>query len=120
MVSHPATSSPDPWRTAPSLAEIELLAYEALTTIPDELRRHVGGVVIRVEDFPDDEIAADMELESPFDLLGLYTGVSLDRKSISDTADRPRHDLPLPPADPGLLVRIRRNFGPSRAPCLDP
>ncbi len=85
MVSHSASSSTDAWRTAPSLAEIELLAYEALTTIPDELRRHVGGVVIRVEDFPDDEIAAEMELESPFDLLGLYTGVSLDRKSISDT-----------------------------------
>jgi predicted Zn-dependent protease with MMP-like domain len=97
MVSHPATSSPDAWRTAPSLAEIELLAYEALTTIPDELRRHVSGVVIRVEDFPDDEIAADMELESPFDLLGLYTGVSLDHKSISDT-----------PIGPDMIFLYRR------------
>lgn len=90
MVSHPASSSStDAWRTAPSLAEIELLAYEALTTIPDELRRPVGNVVIRVEDFPDDEVAAEMELESPFDLLGLYTGVSLDRKSISDIPSGP-------------------------------
>lgn len=97
MVSHPAISSPDPWRTAPSLAEIELLAYEALTTIPEELRRHVGDVVIRVEDFPDDEIAAEMELESPFDLLGLYTGVSLDRKSISDT-----------PIGPDMIFLYRR------------
>jgi predicted Zn-dependent protease with MMP-like domain len=70
--------------TAPDLADIEVLAYEALTTIPEELRRHVGNVVIRVEDFPDDEVATEMELESPFDLLGLYQGVSLDRKSVSD------------------------------------
>jgi predicted Zn-dependent protease with MMP-like domain len=70
--------------TAPDLADIEVLAYEALATIPTELRRHVANVVIRVEDFPDDEVSAEMELESPFDLLGLYQGVSLDRKSIGD------------------------------------
>lgn len=84
MVSHSRSPSTDAWRTAPSLADIEVLAYEALTAIPDELRRHVGNVVIRVEDFPDDETAVEMDLESPFDLLGLYTGVSLDRKSVSD------------------------------------
>lgn len=73
-----------PQQTAPTLADIEVLAYDALSTIPEELRRHVGDVVIRVDDFPDDEVAADMELESPFDLLGLYQGVSLDRQSVSD------------------------------------
>jgi predicted Zn-dependent protease with MMP-like domain len=85
MVSHPAYIRADTPQTAPSLADIEVLAYEALATIPEELRRHVGDVVIRVEDFPDDEVAAEMELESPFDLLGLYQGVSLDRQSVSDT-----------------------------------
>ena len=74
---------------APSLADIEALAYDALVTVPDELRRHVTNVVIRVDDFPDDEIAAEMELESPFDLLGLYTGVSLDHKSVSDAGGMP-------------------------------
>lgn len=84
MVSPPAPSQAGTPQTAPSLADIEVLAYEALATIPEELRRHVGNVVIRVEDFPDDEVAEEMELESPFDLLGLYQGVSLDRQSISD------------------------------------
>ena len=82
MVSPPNPTPPP--LTAPTLADIEVLAYEALETIPAELRRHVGNVVIRVDDFPDEEIAAEMELESPFDLLGLYQGVSLDRKSVSD------------------------------------
>jgi predicted Zn-dependent protease with MMP-like domain len=88
MVSRPA---PQPGRpaVAPSLADIEALAYDALTTIPDELRRHVANVVIQVEDFPDDEVAEEMELETPFDLLGLYSGVSLDRKSISDGGGMP-------------------------------
>ena len=70
----------------PSLADLERLADRALRTIPAALMQHVEGVAIRVVDFPDDETVRDMELESPFDLLGLYSGVSLDRKSVSATA----------------------------------
>jgi len=70
---------------APGLAEMEAIARAALKTIPDELRRHMDGVVIRVEDFPDAQTAKEMGLETPFDLLGLYHGVSLDRKSVADT-----------------------------------
>jgi len=69
---------------APDLAELEAIAHEALRAIPDELRRHVQNVVIRVEEFPDEDTEREMGLESPFDLLGLYRGVSLDRKSVAD------------------------------------
>src|SRR5215469_9526449 len=69
--------------TPPTLAEIELLAAEALATIPDELRRHVAHVPIRVEDFPDEETEEEMGLESPFDILGLYRGVALPHQSVS-------------------------------------
>jgi len=65
----------------PSLDDLEAIGREALATIPRELRRHVRNVVIRVEEFPDEETEAEMGLESPFDLLGLYRGVSLHRKS---------------------------------------
>ena len=44
-------------------------------------------MVIRVEDFPDDETLEDMECETPFDLLGLYRGVDLSRKSVLDTPE---------------------------------
>lgn len=88
MVSRPTPSSTDS-SVAPSLADIEALAYDALETVPGELRQHVTNVVIRVDDFPDDDVAEEMELESPFDLLGLYTGVSLDHKSIADSGGTP-------------------------------
>ena len=68
----------------PSLDELKAIAEAALKTLPDELARHVTGVVIRIADFPDPEIERDLGLGSPFDLLGLYQGVSLDRKSVSD------------------------------------
>jgi predicted Zn-dependent protease with MMP-like domain len=75
----------------PSLADLEGLAERALTTIPDPLKRHLGRIVIRVDEFPDEEVEEEMGLESPFDILGLYRGVALPRKSISDP--RPHLDM---------------------------
>src|SRR5579859_7912340 len=71
---------------APTLADLDALAATALETIPAELKRFVGSVVIRVEEFPDDETIAEMELESPFDILGLYRGVALPHKGSAATA----------------------------------
>lgn len=70
--------------TAPTLADIEALAQRALATIPERLKRHIGAVVIRVDEFPDEDTERDMELESPFEILGLYRGVGMPHKSVSD------------------------------------
>jgi predicted Zn-dependent protease with MMP-like domain len=67
----------------PSREEIERLAAAAFLTIPQALRRHVANVVFCVEDFPDAEVEREMELESPFDLLGLYRGVALPRRGVN-------------------------------------
>ena len=72
--------------TPPTLADLETLAHSALATIPDELSRHLGPVVIRVEEFPDEETEEEMGLESPFDILGLYRGVALPHKSVSSVS----------------------------------
>lgn len=73
----------------PSLADIEDIAHEAYARIPYELRRYVTDVVIRIEEFADEETQDEMDLESPFDLLGLYRGVSLDRQSVTDARQEP-------------------------------
>ena len=70
--------------TAPTLAEIEAIARDAFDQIPEALRRHARDVVVRVEELPDEETERDMALDSPFDLLGLYRGVSIDKKSFGD------------------------------------
>ncbi len=74
---------------APTVAEIEALAERALATIPKRLRRHVTNLLIRVDEFPDDDVLAEMDMENAYDLLGLYQGVGMDRKSVLDTPAGP-------------------------------
>lgn len=71
----------------PSLDDLERMAKAALAGIPAELRRHIENVVMRVDEFPDAETEAEMGLETPFDLLGLYRGVSIGHKSVIATPD---------------------------------
>jgi predicted Zn-dependent protease with MMP-like domain len=49
--------------------------------LPDHFRKLCEGLVIRVEDFPDSEVADSMHIESEFDLLGLFQGVGLPFQS---------------------------------------
>jgi predicted Zn-dependent protease with MMP-like domain len=70
----------------PTVDDIAAIGRQALAGIPDELRRHVTSVPIIVEEFPDEQTENDMDLESPFDLLGLYRGVALSRKSVLDVS----------------------------------
>jgi predicted Zn-dependent protease with MMP-like domain len=72
------------YSTPPTLADIESVAREAFAGIPTELRRFARDVVVRVEDFPDDDTLEDLECETPFDLLGLYRGVDLAHRSVTD------------------------------------
>ncbi len=62
---------------APTLAKIERIADEAYARLPEGFRALCGGLVIKVDDFPDDETLREMECESEFDLLGLFRGIGL-------------------------------------------
>jgi predicted Zn-dependent protease with MMP-like domain len=74
---------------APSLAELEAIADEAFKRLPRRFRDLCKDVVIRVEDFPTDEVLDALDAESPFDLLGLYHGVDMARQSVMDPAAMP-------------------------------
>jgi predicted Zn-dependent protease with MMP-like domain len=66
---------------APDAAEIERLADAAIARLPERFRVHLQGVVLRVEEFADDEVLEELGIEDPFDLSGLYSGRSLDKAS---------------------------------------
>lgn len=74
----PGFGAPD-WANieAPSLADFEHLAEAAFSRLPESFRALCAGLVIRVEDFPDEDVIEEMELESEFDILGLFQGAGL-------------------------------------------
>ena len=84
---------PDPlaWRAvkAPSLEELEVLADTAFRRLPERFRTLCDGLVIRVEDFPTEEVLDEMNAASEFDLLGLFQGVGLPQQSHQDIARLP-------------------------------
>jgi predicted Zn-dependent protease with MMP-like domain len=90
-MNDPASSDPAVWRgaKAPSLDEIEELAAAAYRRLPQRFRQLCGNLVIRVEDFPADDVINEMELEGEFDLLGLFHGVGLPFQSESAPVQMP-------------------------------
>jgi predicted Zn-dependent protease with MMP-like domain len=63
-----------PLRFAPTTQEIETLALEALSRLPEPFSAHLAHVVLLVEDFAGADILAEMEIDDPFGLTGLYSG----------------------------------------------
>ena len=77
--------TPNQWaeRTAPSLDDFEEIAAAAFAALPEEFRALAGDVPCLVQEFPDEETIREMELESKFDILGLYRGVGMPQGGMS-------------------------------------
>lgn len=71
-------------RTAPSADEIEAIARQVIATLPAAFAPHAKDVILRVEDFADDAMLDELEIDDPLDLTGLYDGVPMTEKSASD------------------------------------
>jgi len=77
--------------TAPSLDDFARLARQAFDDLPPEFRQAAGEVVIRIDDFADDEVLAGFGMEDPFELTGLYHGVDIgSRDSLGPAAEPSR------------------------------
>ena len=89
----------DQWQdaTAPSLVDLDGLATQAWDRLPAEFRELAKDVVIRVVDLAPDDVLDDLGIESPFELMGLYQGVSLVHKGVMD-----------PPRGPDMVFLYRR------------
>ena len=84
-------SDPLAWRPvkAPSLEEFEVLAIEAFRRLPENFRALCADLVIRIDDFPTDEVLEHLRAQTEFDLLGLFQGVGLPFRSESAPVQMP-------------------------------
>jgi predicted Zn-dependent protease with MMP-like domain len=76
-------------RAAPSLAQFEAMAADAYARLPAQFRALCEDLVIRVDDFPSEEVIEAMHLDSEYDLLGLFQGVGLPFRSEAVSGQMP-------------------------------
>jgi len=61
--------------------QFQRLVVEAITLIPKRFRREMKNLALVVEDEPSLELLAEMEVEPPDSLYGLYQGVPLPERT---------------------------------------
>ena len=74
---------------APDAEQIEALVAAAIENLPEVFRAPARAVVVRIADFAADALLRELECDSPYELTGLYDGVPLPEKSLSDQPLQP-------------------------------
>ena len=64
-------------RYAPTLDDIEAMASKALAELPEPFKSLAADVTCSVAEFAEDEVLKHFGMESPFELMGLFTGIGL-------------------------------------------
>ncbi len=75
---------------APNLQEFFALAEAAYARLPEAFRALCGNVAIHVADFAEDDALADLGIDDPFDLTGLYEGVDVTSDAVTNPSG-PQH-----------------------------
>jgi Uncharacterized protein conserved in bacteria len=85
---------PGPFRMAPSPTDFEALAHAAFARIPAPFAEHLDGITVHVEEFADAQTLAELGLEDPFELTGLYHGRPMSEDTVWASGEfRPRITL---------------------------
>ena len=74
---------------APDAAAIKRLAHAAVGRLPDLFRQHLHDVVIRVEEFADEETLQTLGVDDAWELTGLYHGRPVSEQSIWSSGELP-------------------------------
>ena len=75
--------------TAPDAVDIAAMAEAAIAALPEAFRAEAARVVLRVEEFASDDMLDDLDLDDVYSLTGLYEGIPLTEKSVSDQPTQP-------------------------------
>lgn len=73
----------------PSAAEIEAIARDAMTRLPEPFSGHLADVVLQVDDYADDALLAELGVDHPLDLTGVYEGIPIGQRSVDTSGTLP-------------------------------
>ena len=73
----------------PTLDDFEQIARRTVEAMPEPFRRGAREVMLRIADWPDDDMLDDLGMDDPLDLTGLYEGIPMTEKSVFDMPVQP-------------------------------
>ena len=73
----------------PSADEIEAVARAALAALPEPFAGHLGGVVLQIDELADDALLAELGIDHPLDLTGVYEGIPIGERGIETSGTLP-------------------------------
>jgi len=73
----------------PTADEMEAIARAALNGLPEPFARHLGAVVLLVEELADEELLGELGIEHPLDLTGVYEGLPIGARSVEHSGTLP-------------------------------
>jgi len=73
----------------PSADEIEAIARIALDGLPPPFADHLGDIVLQVDELAEQDLLAELGIDHPLDLTGVYEGIPIGEKSVDSPSQMP-------------------------------
>lgn len=73
----------------PTAEEIEAIARDALERLPEPFASHLAHVVLQIDEYADDALLAEMGIDHPLDLTGVYEGIPVGQRSVDTSGTLP-------------------------------
>ena len=73
----------------PTAADIEAIARAALNALPSPFADHLRHVVLQVDEYADEPLLAELGIDHPLDLSGVYEGIPIGQRSVETSGTLP-------------------------------
>ena len=73
----------------PTAGEIEAIARAALDGLPQPFASHLRDVVLQIDEYADEPLLAELGIEHPLDLTGVYEGIPIGLRSVDTSGTLP-------------------------------
>ena len=73
----------------PSADEIEAIARAALAGLPPPFADHLRDIILQVDELAEQDLLAELGIDHPLDLTGVYEGIPIGGKSVDSPSQIP-------------------------------
>ena len=73
----------------PSAEEIEAIARREMQNLPEPFSSHLRHVVLQVDEYAEERLLAEMGIDHPLELTGVYEGIPISQRSVETSGTLP-------------------------------